>query len=119
MDRRPPDQSTIDRRTDRSSGMRRALALALLASLAFAGQATAKSFTLPSAHVSVRVAPDGALLVEERITYDFAGAFSGGVREIPVAGGPTIDRGGVSEGGGAYRPRAPRAPRPAARPRAR
>src|SRR3990170_841773 len=94
----------IDRRTDRSSGMRRALALALLACLAFAGQAAAKSFTLPSAHVSVRVAPDGALLVEERITYDFAGDFSGGFREIPGAGGQAIDRVAVSEGEVASRP---------------
>src|SRR3990170_6239587 len=107
----------IDRRTDRSSGMRRALALALLACLALAGQATAKSFTLPAAHVSVRVAPDGALLVEERITYDFAGDFSGGFREIPVAGGQAIDRVAVSEGEVAYRPGAPPELRPGRRAR--
>jgi hypothetical protein len=52
----------------------------------------------------VRVAPDGALLVNERITFDFSGPFSGAYRDIPLRSGETIDHVGVGEGGRPYRP---------------
>jgi hypothetical protein len=81
-----------------------ALLAAAAATLALAGAAAAKSFTLPAANVAVRVAPDGALHVVERITYAFSGSFSGGYREVPLRPGESIADVAVLEGGRAYRP---------------
>src|SRR6478735_5754956 len=80
------------------------LLAAALAALATAGTAGAKSFTLPQAAVSVQVAKDGSLLVDEHITYAFTGPFSGGFRDIPLRDGESIDRGSVTEPGRTYRP---------------
>jgi uncharacterized membrane protein len=80
------------------------LAAAALAALALAGTASAKSFTLPQASVTVQVARDGSLLVDEQITYAFSGPFSGGYREIPLRSGESISGVSVSEGGTSYRP---------------
>ena len=77
---------------------------ATVAALALAGGAEAKSFTLPQAAVSVQVAKNGALRVEERIQYAFSGPFSGGYREIPLRTGETIANVSVTEGGTVYRP---------------
>ena len=80
------------------------LLAAALAALAITGTAGAKSFSLPQAAISVQVAKDGSLLVDEHITYAFSGPFSGGFRDIPLRDGETIDRVRVTEGGRAYRP---------------
>ena len=50
----------------------------------------------------VRLQPDGAVLVEERITYEFLGSFEGAYRDIPFRSGETIDRVQVGEGGTFY-----------------
>ena len=80
------------------------LLAAALAALATAGTAGAKSFTLPQAAISVQVAKDGSLLVDEHITYAFSGPFSGGYRDIPLRSGESIDSVRVTEDGRAYRP---------------
>ncbi|MBA2460623.1 MAG: DUF2207 domain-containing protein, partial [Actinobacteria bacterium] len=81
-----------------------ALGAVLLAALALAGEAAAQSFSLPTADVAVEVQPDGSLVVDESITYSFAGDFSGAFREIPLRDGETIDEAAVFESGRAYRP---------------
>ena len=69
-----------------------------------AGNAAAKSYTLPAADSVVQVATDGSLTVDEVISFDFAGDFSGAFREIPLENGQTLDEVAVSEGDVAYRP---------------
>ncbi len=81
-----------------------ALLAASLLALALAGAAGAKSFTLPQADVTVQVAQNGALQVQERIQYAFSGPFSGGYREIPLRSGESVANVSVRENGQAYRP---------------
>ncbi len=52
----------------------------------------------------MHVARDGALLVRERITFDFSGSFSGAYRDIPLRNGESIDGVAVAEGRTRYRP---------------
>jgi len=79
--------------------MRKALLLAAaLAALALPGAAGA--YSLPAADISVRVAPDGSLLVAENITIE--GAFHGAYRDIPLRKGESIDRIQLSEQGEKY-----------------
>src|ERR671910_474132 len=59
----------------------------LLAALALAGDAAAKSFTLPAADVTVQLQEDGSVIVDEVIAFEFAGDFSGAFREIPLREG--------------------------------
>ena len=65
------------------------LLAAAFAALAITGTAGAKSFTLPQAAISVQVAKDGSLLVDEHITYAFSGPFSN------LRRGPPAPRGGT------------------------
>ncbi len=51
----------------------------------------------------MQVAKNGSLVVDERITYDFSGPFSGGFREIPLREGESISAITVSENGRPYR----------------
>ena len=71
-----------------------------------AGDAAAKSFTLPAADVVVQVDSDGSLIVDEVIAFDFAGDFSGAFREIPLkaSDGERLDQVAVSEENVTYRP---------------
>src|SRR4051794_2750360 len=80
------------------------LLAAALAALAITGTAGAKSYSLPQAAISVQVAKDGSLLVDEHITYAFSGPFSGGYRDIRLRDGETIDRVRVTENGRTYQP---------------
>ena len=81
--------------------MRRALfAAAALGALALLVPAAAHAYYLQDADVAVRVAPNGALLVAERIT--IGGAYHGAYRDIPLRKGESIDRIRVSEGGTRY-----------------
>ncbi|MDQ2911047.1 MAG: DUF2207 domain-containing protein, partial [Actinomycetota bacterium] len=80
------------------------VALACLCALALAPAAGAKLFNLPAADVEVRVEPDGALRIAERITFDFDGYFSGAFREIPLRGGESISDIAVSEESRRYLP---------------
>ena len=67
-------------------GRRRRAPPPLLAS----SQAGAQTFSLTNADVRVEVADDGALLVEEDITFYFSGSFSGAFREIPLREGEAV-----------------------------
>jgi hypothetical protein len=80
-------------------------ALAALALLAPAA-AAAKSYRVPEAAVDVRVRADGALVVQERLTFAFDGVFRGAYRLLPVplSRGHRIDAVFVSEDGEDYRP---------------
>ena len=80
------------------------LLAAAAAALSLAGAAEAKSYTLPQADVSVQMAANGALLLDEHIEYSFDGPFSGGYREIPLGPGEKISRVQVLENGERYRP---------------
>ena len=53
--------------------------------------ASAKSYDLEKADVSVRIAKNGALLVTERIQVFFFGSFTFGFRDIPTRPGESID----------------------------
>ena len=59
---------------------------------------------LPTADVLVQVERDGALVVDERITFSYDGDFSGAFREIPLEDGQRIDDVAVFEGERAYAP---------------
>jgi uncharacterized membrane protein len=50
------------------------------------------------------VQADGSILVEERITYDFAGSYSGGYRDVAFRPGELVADALVLENGRAYRP---------------
>ena len=82
--------------------MRWGLAAVLAALLLPTAPASAKSFSLPEADVTARVARDGAVAVRESITFEYDGAFTGAYREIPLREGERIDRVSVSEGGERY-----------------
>ncbi|MGZ8782979.1 MAG: DUF2207 domain-containing protein, partial [Gaiellaceae bacterium] len=62
------------------------------------GNASAKSFSLPAADVTVQLQQDGSLLVDEVIAFSFVGDFSGAFREIPLRDGETVDQVFVAEG---------------------
>ena len=49
--------------------------------------------------MTVQIVEDGSLLVDEVISFDFAGDFSGAFREVPLGDGQTLDQVSVSEGG--------------------
>lgn len=55
----------------------------------------------------MRVEPDGALRVEERLTFAFQGSFRGAFREVPLRPGERLDQALVAEAGGRYTPGAP------------
>jgi hypothetical protein len=69
-----------------------------------AGEAAAKSFSLPQASVAIAVEPDGSLSVEEHITFAFDGSFSGAYRDIPLRQGEVIQDVFVAEGANRYSP---------------
>jgi hypothetical protein len=85
--------------------------LALVFAVLFAGPLATpaeaqedKAFDLPRASVVAEVQPDGSVLVTENITYDFAGSFEGGYREIPLKDEMRVEDVSVSEGGMEYAP---------------
>src|SRR5262249_18169199 len=76
-----------------------ALVAALVVFATLPAAAQAKTYALPDANIAVRIQPNGALLVTEKITFLYDGAFSGAYRDIPLRNGESIDRIVVSEGG--------------------
>ncbi len=64
-----------------------------------AGHAAAKSYSVPDIHVEIEARPDGELLVEEQITYNFSGSFSFAYRDIPLKGGESVSDVVMSEAG--------------------
>ena len=79
-------------------------ALSLVAVLLLAAPASAKSFSTSGAEVDVQVQSDGSLLVQEHITFDYSGVFSGAYRDIPLAPGQSITDVKVFEGSVEYTP---------------
>ncbi|MFH1754315.1 MAG: DUF2207 domain-containing protein [Candidatus Latescibacterota bacterium] len=63
------------------------------------GHAAAKSYSVPDILVQVKARPDGAMLVEEQITYHFNGSFSFAYRDIPLKRGESVSDVAVSEAG--------------------
>jgi uncharacterized membrane protein len=86
--------------------MRRVLIVAVIvvAVLGASPNALAKSYSLPSADVEVRIQPDGTVEVTEHLTYSFSGFFSGGYRDIPLRRGEFISDITVREGPITYSP---------------
>ena len=57
-----------------------------------AARRRASRIRFPAANVAVQVQPDGSLRVQEQITFDFSGPFSGAYRDIPLRSGESIDQ---------------------------
>jgi hypothetical protein len=79
-----------------------ALTLGLL--LALAPSAFAKSYDITNADVDLSLAPDGALLVTEHLTFNYDGSFEGAYRDIPLLHDEKIRDVVVSENGRDYKP---------------
>ena len=62
-----------------------------------AATALAKSYWITDADVEIVVNNDGSLLVSERITFNFSGAFSGAYRDIPLRTGESISEVSVQD----------------------
>jgi uncharacterized membrane protein len=87
--------------------MRRRLAilwLAIAASLALAAPALGRSSDVTDANVELRLAPSGALLVTEQLTFTYDGHFEGSYRDINVVGGARISDVTLSQGGQRFQP---------------
>ncbi|MGZ5334762.1 MAG: DUF2207 family protein [Solirubrobacterales bacterium] len=82
------------------------LALAVGAALCLAAPAaaSARSLTVTDADVSMKLAPDAALLVAERLTIEFDGSWEAAYRDILLKKGERISDVTVREGDSAYRP---------------
>src|SRR5262249_57519184 len=80
-------------------GRRFVLALAVVASLTWAGSASSeyKDYLLGPGQIAVQVEPDGSLDVRETIGFNFIGHFTGAYRDIPLRKGESIDRVAVSD----------------------
>jgi uncharacterized membrane protein len=70
-----------------------------LAWIVCSGHAAAKSYSVPDIHMQVEARPDGEMLVEEQITYQFSGSFSFAYRDIPLKRGESVSDVVVSEAG--------------------
>jgi uncharacterized membrane protein len=80
-------------------------ALAALAlTLATAAPAQARSADIVNADVALRLTPQGALYVVERLTYEYDGHFEGSYRDIELLHGETVSDVQVSTGGDYYEP---------------
>ena len=64
--------------------------------------ALAKSYHIAGADVTVLVEPDGAILVTERLTFDFDGSFSGAYRDVLLSGDQTFELVSVGDAGTTY-----------------
>ena len=81
-----------------------AVVAAIAATLALAGPAFARSADITSAEVALRLAPDGALLVTERLTFEYDGHFEGSYRDINLNFGERITDVQVSQDGQQFEP---------------
>jgi len=81
-----------------------AIAAALAALLALAPAAFARSADIVDADISLRLAPDGALLVTERLTFEYDGHFEGSYRDIELNFGERITDVSVSQDGREFEP---------------
>ncbi len=80
--------------------------LGLALALALAVPAIAKDYRVTDAETTLRLAPDGSLLVNERLTFDFDGHFEGAYRDIDLnrIHDDKITGMTVSEGGRVFQP---------------
>ena len=67
-----------------------------------ASPASAKTYEIESADVTIVVDADASLLVTERLAYAFSGSFSGAYRDIPVRQGESISNITVRDVAGTY-----------------
>lgn len=65
--------------------------------------AEAKSYQIPDITVRAEVMPDGALVIEEDVTFRFSGRFSFAYRDIPLERGETLHEFGITDRGNTYR----------------
>lgn len=75
---------------------------ALLAALAFAQPALAKSYTMGPLRIAADVRPDGSLYVEEQRTFDFSGDFTFAYWDLDEAGSSGIEVIGVDGPNGSF-----------------
>ena len=78
--------------------------LALAAALLTAPAAAAKTADVTDADVSLRLAPDGSLLVTERLTFDYDGHFEGSYRDIVLNHDERIEGVRLSQEGRDFQP---------------
>ena len=78
--------------------------LALVATLVAAPPAVAKTADVIDADVSLRLAPDGSLLVTEALTFDYQGHFEGSYRDIDLNHGERIEGVTVTQDGREFEP---------------
>jgi uncharacterized membrane protein len=90
----------IPRRRHRLLGLVAAATLCL----ALPASASARSLTVTDADVSMRVAPDAALLVSERLAIEFDGSWEAAYRDILLKKGEKISEVSVREGDRPFRP---------------
>ena len=87
--------------------MRRRVAIVLaglaLASLAAGCDTGERDDDVTEANVQLRLAPDGALLVAERLTFEYTGSFEASYRDINLKHGEQITNIAVREDGRRYR----------------
>jgi uncharacterized membrane protein len=82
-----------------------AAALAALAALfVLAGPAFARSADVVDANISLRLAPDGALLVTEDLAFEYDGHFEGSYRDIVLRFGEKVTDVRVSQDGQTFEP---------------
>ena len=81
-----------------------AVVAAIAAALALAGPAFARSADITSAEVELRLAPDGALLVTERLTFEYDGHYEGSYRDLNLNFGERITDVQVSQDGQQFEP---------------
>ena len=81
-----------------------AVGVAIAAILAIPGAASAKSADVTDADVSLRLARDASLLVNERLTFDYEGDYHASYRDIPLSPNEAIDTNSISvrEGNRSY-----------------
>ncbi len=78
--------------------------LTLAVAMALAAPAIAKTANVTDADVSLRLAPDGSLLVTERLTFNYDGRFEGSYRDIILRHGEQIEDVTLSQDGRVFQP---------------
>jgi uncharacterized membrane protein len=88
------------------SAPRRALCtlVALALSLVFAASAFGKTADVTDADVALRLAPDGSLLVTERLTFNYDGKFEGSYRDVVLLHDERITDVKLSQDGSEFKP---------------
>jgi uncharacterized membrane protein len=80
------------------------IGLVALGGMLIPATAAARDDRVTEADVSMRLAPDAALLVTERLSFEYEGSFQASYRDILLKKGETITGVSVSEGNRRYQP---------------